>query len=472
MALTEQQQKIVSSMTAQNSQVATPKDRVKSIVASTIASSPQAEPETGRGAMGDFATGFTKSIINTGRNILGATQDIGQRVLAGITPGKNLEDIKKETGVPQLSNVTTEGQSVNEFLSPKTGGEQTGAIVSEIAQFLVPSSAIVKGQKAVSGLIQGTGKLAQAGRLATKVGTEGLVGGGTVALQRGDITDDDVKTAAIISSMFPIAGSLIKPFGKGVQKAGEKIQTTVLKPSKVDMENGFKIANVNKYGLGGSLNKTIGTAEATMNRLSQQLSNTLAKSDTKLKVSDLFEDTRKALQTQTLKQFGDNSSLDSALNKLMQELQIVAPDGSISIPSANEIKRAAGKKGSWVFGMTDPDSKASEIVYNTFYNKIKTAIEKAAPEVKGINKQLSEIIPIQNAAIRRLPVEMRNQSIGLLDTIGLVGSVFDPKALGIIGANRLAKSGTFGDILVQAGRKLQNPEESNVLMQRFFGSSN
>jgi hypothetical protein len=76
--------------------------------------------------------------------------------------------------------------------------------------------------------------------------------------------------------------------------------------------------------------------------------------------------------------------------------------------------------------------------------------------VKELNKQMSELIPISNAALRRLPVEQRNNMIGLTDSIGLFSSIFDPKALALIGANKLARSGKFGEFLMKVAESTNN----------------
>jgi len=69
-------------------------------------------------------------------------------------------------------------------------------------------------------------------------------------------------------------------------------------------------------------------------------------------------------------------------------------------------------------------------VYNAFYNNIKVAIEDNSPAgVADINQRISQLIPVQNAVIRRIPVAERNGAISLLDMIGMVGSIAHPAAL-------------------------------------------
>lgn len=87
-----------------------------------------------------------------------------------------------------------------------------------------------------------------------------------------------------------------------------------------------------------------------------------------------------------------------------------------------------------------------------------------------LNKQISELIPISNASLRRLPIEQRNNVISLTDSIGLYGAMFDPKALVLIGANRLSKSGKFGNFLVNVSERIGKSKlPSGNVGSRVFG---
>ena len=144
-----------------------------------------------------------------------------------------------------------------------------------------------------------------------------------------------------------------------------------------------------------------------------------------------------------LKHFGSNTRIINALNNLAVEIGNL--DSTVlSIPDAQVVKQASGGLGAWQFGKVDPDAIASEKVYNAFYRNLKTVIEDLSPPgVENINKQLTELIPVQNAIIRRLPVADRNAVLGLTDFIGLTASAFEPRALGVTLLNLLSKSGTF-----------------------------
>jgi hypothetical protein len=243
--------------------------------------------------------------------------------------------------------------------------------------------------------------------------------------------------------------------GKGLEATGQKIQQSVIRPSIKDVQDGFKIENVSKYDVGGSLPETIAKTHTKMNELSQQLAEKLKGTDIKINLSETMQKTAERLASNKAASFGDNAALDRVLEQIADEATRVGGD-AIDLIQATNVKRGAGNKGAWAYNRPEPDASAIERAYTEFYNVIKGQIEAAAPPgVKEINKQLSELIPIQNAALRRLPVEQRNNVFSLTDSIGFLTAVFDPKALLLVGASKAARSGKVGNALVKAGQKLQ-----------------
>jgi len=139
---------------------------------------------------------------------------------------------------------------------------------------------------------------------------------------------------------------------------------------------------------------------------------------------------------------------------LREEIISVSDDGAVDVLNANTLKRAAGHFGAWQYGVNDPTSNAREKVYNAFYQKLKTAIEDASPEgVKEVNKQMSEIIPVMNALIRRIPVAERNNVLSLGDIITLTGATVNPSAGLLTLAGLASRSGTFGSAMSKLGQK-------------------
>ncbi|MFP5263749.1 MAG: hypothetical protein ACLGJB_17855 [Blastocatellia bacterium] len=328
----------------------------------------------------------------------------------------------------------------------------------------------LEGAKTTAGQAAGTGLNAgltaatfgagAAPTLPLRTAEGGVIGGGyklASNLQEGKPLTKGVLGSSLFGAAIPLAGEgvskLITGVGKGLKAVGEKIQLSKLRPSSADLADGFNIANVRKYGVGGSLGDSLVKTNAKLNDLTTQLNDKLQSSDHQINLQDIFDDTASVLKGSKAKNFGENKAIHSQLDALAKEINEVG--ASVSIPDAQLVKQAVGTKGSWVYGRTDPEARASEVVYDTFYNKMKTAIEKNSPEgVREINKQISELIPIRHAILRRLPVEERANAISLTDAIGLFESFSNPKALLGVGLNKALKSGKVGAALTEAGSKI------------------
>lgn len=314
------------------------------------------------------------------------------------------------------------------------GGDVLRTGAEAAALYAAPTSIPAAiGAGAAIGAAEGAGKALQENKPASEIAAEGAKGAGFGA----------------------VFGGLAGGFSKLLGAVGDKIQMSVIRPSAADRADGFSLDTVKKYDLGGSLTSVLDKTQTKIGDLSTRLHTKLGATDTKVNLGDVMKDTVAELtDSSKLKAFGANAKIQTALDNLKGEIDIVGSD--LSIPDAQVIKQAAGSFGAWQYGKPDPDSKASEIVFNTFYSKLKTAIEKASPDgVKDINGELSKLIPVYNAALRRLPVAERNNLISLSDMVGLVGSAHNPAALGPTLLNLLSKSGTAGNLLSKFGPKLQ-----------------
>lgn len=288
------------------------------------------------------------------------------------------------------------------------------------------------------------GALAGAGSAASE--KKDIVGGATRGAIGGAITGGAV---GVVDKGFRLLGNL---FGK----AGDKITTTVIKPSKVDMDDGFSLETIKKYDLGGSLKKSFNKTEAKLDELSKTLNTKLSSSGASINLNDVYEKTLKRVLGNKLESFGSNLQMDSAIERLRNEIVSVSGEnGILSIPQAQIVKRAAGHFGAWTYGIPTPESTASQKLYNVFYNELKTVIENSSPSgVKEINKEISKLIPIMNALIRRIPIAERNNALSLTDIISLTGAAINPPALGITLLNLASKSGTVGAALGKTAPKI------------------
>lgn len=293
---------------------------------------------------------------------------------------------------------------------------------------------------------------------AAQFGALGALSGASESLEEGGGLKETVRkaadkaaTGAITGTALGIAGKGFKALGDKLGSMGEKIQTSVIKPSQADIKDGFSIKTVNKYNLGGSLKQTFEKTDTTLDDLSKKLNEKLAGSNSSVDLNKVYEKTAKRLFGNKLESFGSNTQMEGAVEKLRNEIVAVSGEnGLVSVPESQLVKRAAGHFGAWTFGVPTPEATANQKVYNTFYNELKKAIEEASPEgVREINKQISELIPVMNALIRRIPVAERNASLSLTDVISLTGAALEPRALGLTLLNMASKSGRVGAALAK-----------------------
>lgn len=315
---------------------------------------------------------------------------------------------------------------------------RTAAIPLSIA---APNPASVAGAVAQFGAL---GAASGAGEAATEEAN----------IARGALQGGATGAAAGIFSKFIEKG--VSLLGKGVGKTGEKITSTIIKPTKPDLEDGFSIDTVKKFNLGGSLQQISQKTDEALDDLTKQVNAKYAASSQKLNLNEVLTKTLNESAGNKTATFGSNTSLEGAFNQLKGEIASITQDGNVSVPEAVQVKRAAGHFGAWLYGAPDPESTARQKVYSAFYRNLKTAIEENSPEgVKELNKQIGELIPVMNAVIRRIPVAERNNAISLTDIISLTGASIDPRSLSVFVLNQLSKSGKVGNALMKAGPAIE-----------------
>lgn len=291
---------------------------------------------------------------------------------------------------------------------------------------------------------------------AAQFGTIGAVSGGADTLAQGGSGEEALSSAekgaitgAITGASFGVAEKGLTKLSDLISNRGDKIMMSVIKPSQEDIKDGFSIETIRKYNLGGSLKTTFEKTDKTLDSLSKQLNEKLKLSNSSVDLNRVYENTAKKLLGNKLESFGSNTQMEGAIEKLRNEIAAVSgQNGLVSIPEAQLVKRASGHLGAWQFGNPTPEATASQKVYNTFYNELKTTIENNSPEgVRAINQEISKLIPVMNALIRRIPVAERNSAISLTDIITLSAASLEPRALALSLMNFASKSGRVGSLL-------------------------
>lgn len=183
-------------------------------------------------------------------------------------------------------------QKAQDILTAVFPGEKVGEAIGTLAGYVIspnkeqydlsaPTPLQTVGDVAQGAATVAGAKLPVASSLLGKAGQFGALGAtsaGGEALSEGkaggEIATEAVKGGAIGAGAglaVGLAGKGFKALSNFLGKTGEKIQTSVIKPSLADVKDGFSIKTVNKYNLGGSLKQTFEKTDARLDTLSKEL---------------------------------------------------------------------------------------------------------------------------------------------------------------------------------------------------------
>lgn len=410
-------------------------------------------PKVGKAIVGQDADRFREIRSITGKEI-----PLEQKQNPFIKAANSITDFIGARGIAKQF-----GSSIAEAKFRLQGNDEAADIVLQNA----PSFKEVAGSAIQTGSMltpTGAGK----GILA-KVGLGALAGqmvNTGADLQAGKSVGESLlpSVEAGIGAAIPLTGEGYKAFGKLLGKTGEKIQFSTIKPTQADIKDGFKVETIKKYNLGGSLNKTFQNTENKLSELSKQLDDKLVSATETIDMEKVLRETAEELTGDKLSSFGVNNQLGRQIESLGDEVARITKDGTqLSVKEANTVKRAAGHMGAWQFGVKDPDATAREKIYSTFYSKLKKEIEDNSPEgVQELNKQMSEIIPVMNSLIRRIPVAERNNLIGLGEIVSLSQIGYDPRVGFLTLASLASKSSATGNVLQKTGENIANTETARL----------
>ena len=139
---------------------------------------------------------------------------------------------------------------------------------------------------------------------------------------------------------------------------------------------------------------------------------------------------------------------------------------NIDLAEAQLLKQETGLQGDWhvVNGKMAANKEASNIgtVYNAFYDELKKELEnKGGPGIKELNKQMSEMIPMERAARKQILISGRKDMFSLSDFLGLgvgVGHAVASHGLSIVplAANLIGKSPAAAKVFNATGKALKS----------------
>lgn len=452
--------------------------------------SPVAPVPEKKGFLGGLAN-VTDAIMKPASDMLvGAAKGLGSTVSnLGQLGAKGLDIATFQK--PKQYNVEQDLASlgIENALTPTNTAQKIGFGAEQIGEFFAPTGAIAKGIGLAEKGIQGA-KVAKAGseiarsiglgrkgaklagelaegavNLASRSGLTGATEGVVTTAQGGDAKE--VVRNTLIGGGVPILGAALKVTKPLLGATANKIESTLIKATKRDVEDGFKSGNVFKYKLGGSLEDTANKTAKAIEDRSAQLKKLIAENPAKVNVNELLDNAQAKLVKNKAANFGYNTKLQNAFDTLRAEIAQLSDDGVVDLADAQQMKRAVGKLGAWQYGVRDPDATALEKAANSLYSELRVAIEKASPaKLRKLNRELSELIPIENAITRRLPVAERNNAISITDILTTLPAFSSPANMWLFVLNRLSKSGKVAEGLSKAA---ETPQTRGAIGTVLFG---
>lgn len=302
------------------------------------------------------------------------------------------------------------------------------------------------------------------------------------------------KTEALPEKLKNIAGigmdvaQMIPAAGIGKEVGAKTVQSGLKKGASVADDlagriQGTKVKILSPEFKKGAANKlytkynVFGTAKQVQKKWKQKITDTyskvrqkIEKSDTALDpdnytfVNDIFEQAEK-----TAVKYGKSPTGTIAVKKELSKLRDIFdeayPDGKIDLVTAQLEKQVTGKKGDWLAksGQISGNANAtiSSQAHNTLYDALKKVVEnKGSPGIRELNKQLSEMIPMERAASKQVLVADRKNIIPIDDYIGGL-AVATSAASGnllpalVAGANVATKSHLVAKGLYGAGKGMK-----------------
>jgi len=268
----------------------------------------------------------------------------------------------------------------------------------------------------------------------------------------------------------PIIGKALPATSKGFKSAAGRVQGTKVKINTPEFNKGAANELYTKYNVFGNAKSVKKQWQTKISDTYKQVKDKILNSETMLDpdnytfVDDIFSQAERSAE-----KFGKSKTavidIKKELNKMRESFDEAYPEGKINLLETQMEKQVIGKKGDWIAEAGsrsgNPSAPVSAQAHNALYDAMKTVVEnKGSPGIKELNKQLSEMIPMERAASRQVLVSNRKNLIPLDDYIGGLAAVSsaahgNPLPAMLVGANILSKSPTTASLLNKTGTALE-----------------
>lgn len=232
-----------------------------------------------------------------------------------------------------------------------------------------------------------------------------------------------IPAGKIVSGIAPKLGLSA---AESLEKGAARIQGTKVKINSPEFKKGAQNEMYTKYEVFGDAPKVQKQwqqkIDDTYNQVKERIQNVPDSPENYATIDDIFSAAEKSAET-----YGKSrtaiQSIKNSLANLKTKFEEAYPDGKISLIDAQTEKQVAGKTGDWLARAGEisgnPDASVNSQAHNALYDALKTNVEnKGAPGIKELNKQLSEMIPMERAAAKQVLVSNRKNLIPLDAFIG------------------------------------------------------
>jgi hypothetical protein len=314
-----------------------------------------------------------------------------------------------------------------------------------------------------------------------KIGaTEGAAA--SAAGQMGNVSDGkpvnpkEIGLEVALNAAFPIIGGA---GGRALKKTGERITEAVLKPKDAAYNAGFKIEDLFKNKLGGSVNTIKKKATDLRADEGAKLNQTLRSSGKNINAVQIWSETVGELEDQVKDGKLSGEAVKAISESLRKEINAVAdPEtGEVSAAVADNLKRRFQRvaKPLYTAQNTGADIQGGDkaVFAGALASNLRKKLEREVPGVIEPNRILSETKGVKMAADHAVKRTDKNNPLSLTDILilsgltGLGGGAVGGKegaiagggttAAGLFAANRASKSTAFGNLLYQMGDKAMDP---------------
>lgn len=263
-----------------------------------------------------------------------------------------------------------------------------------------------------------------------RVGTEALASVGTHQLEALTETGElKPKEGAIETGLTFLFGGV--PTSANVKKKAADWMTKIVKP-KVKLMDRFSSEKMLEKGITGSFESMIKKAKNQWDKAMEKFGQVIERH------SDKTVDVRKALQKtkETLQKEMDKKKHLDVKKDLMAESdywdEIISefPEGPVPLDEAQNMKMSVGDKGDWNPQKSVREQKGAMRFNDEFYHQLDNQIDKVAPELKILNKELSELRPIRQGLKEAAHRTGNWNLIRLSDMMTYIPTMSSPTSMG------------------------------------------